>query len=131
MSRKTEICDIELDDEICFEDEQKDEVFKNLSLALVNEKRLLNRFYEFCDEYTNFDFDESGINFDDASELTRKAKKIGDLLLHNIEASLLYKFDNIKYNIEKYTLTVNFELNNYKYNVNIKVMNGSFNLEVL
>ena len=130
MSRRTEICDIELDDELDFENEQRDEIFSDLSFALQEEKRLLKRFYDFCEEYTTFDYDESGINFDEAKEFNRKANKIRDLILSNIEAKLLCKLDNIDSNTEKKTITANCKINENKYHAIIEVMNDSFNLEL-
>ena len=93
MSRATDIIDEELlDDDM---DTLKDEVFSQLSATLIEEKRLIKRFYDFCDEYNNFEFDEMGLNMDEADDILRKTNKIRDLFLSNIEEKLLFIFNNV------------------------------------
>jgi len=131
MSRQTEISDLEIDDPISTEEEERERVFQEISFALIAQKRLMKRFYYFCEEYVNFEFDESGINFDEASELKRKAEKIRDLIFHNIESMLAYNLENINSNVEQSIITMNFKTEENTYNITIEVLNNSFNLEVL
>lgn len=121
MSRETQIVDEEL----------IDEVFSNLSKALKDEKRLLKRFYEFCDEYEEFDYDESGINMDEAKDLLRKADKIRDLILSNIQEKLTYHFSNIKTQTSSKTFVAKVKADDEEYTMIVEVMQDSFNLEIM
>jgi len=125
-SRRTEINDCELEDT----EEFRDEIFLKLSDALLDEKRLLKRFYEFCENYNNFEFDEMGINMDESDDLVRKANKIRDLILSKIEDKLLYIFDSVKSDILTKSISLNLDLKEASYKVIIEVQNDSFNLEL-
>lgn len=126
-SRRTEIVEYEIDDL----EELRDEVFSKLSDALIGEKRLLKRFYDFCEEYNNFDFDELGINIDESEDLLRKANKIRDLFLFNIEEKLLYIFDNITTNTSTRMISLDLDTKESSYKVIIEVKSDNFNLELL
>lgn len=129
MSRQTQIVDEEiLDDE---NELIKDEVFSKLSYALIEEKRLISRFYNFCDEYNNFEFDEMGINMDESDDVLRKANKIRDLFLSNIESKLLYIFENVESNTLTKIITLDLDNKEDNYKVIIEIMSDSFNLEIL
>jgi len=127
MSRSTEIVDEELVDDI---DTLKEEVFSQLSASLIEEKRLLKRFYDFCDEYNNFEFDEMGINMDESDDVLRKTNKIRDLFLSNIEEKLLYIFNNVESNTLTRTITLDLDTKEDSFKVIIEVMSDSFNLEL-
>jgi len=127
MSRSTEIVDEELIDDI---DTLKEEVFSQLSASLIEEKRLLKRFYDFCDEYNNFEFDEMGINMDESDDVLRKTNKIRDLFLSNIEENLLYIFNNVESNTLTRVITFDLDAKEDSFKVIIEVMSDSFNLEL-
>lgn len=127
MSRSTEIVDEELVDDI---DTLKEEVFSQLSASLIEEKRLLKRFYDFCDEYNNFEFDEMGINMDESDDVLRKTNKIRDLFLSNIEENLLYIFNNVESNTLTRVITFDLDAKEDSFKVIIEVMSDSFNLEL-
>jgi len=126
-SRQTEISDCEIVDI----EEYRDEVFSKLSDALLEEKRLMKRFYDFCEEYNNFEFDEMGINMDGADDLSRKANKIRDLLLSNVEDKLLYIFDNVESNILQKSICVDLDLPETCYKLTLEIKYDSFNLEIV
>lgn len=125
-SRRTEIIDCEIDDV----EEFRDEVFSKLSSALLEEKRLMRRFYDFCEEYNNFEFDEMGINMDESNDLLRKINKIRDLFLSNIEDKTLYLFDDVESGTLTKTITMDLDVKEISFKVIIKVMSDSFNLEL-
>ena len=128
MSRATDIIDEELlDDDM---DTLKDEVFSQLSATLIEEKRLIKRFYDFCDEYNNFEFDEMGLNMDEADDILRKTNKIRDLFLSNIEEKLLFIFNNVESNTLTRIITLDLDTKENNFKVVIEVMSDSFNLEL-
>lgn len=100
-----------------------DEIFEELKSSLSTQERLLKRFYDFCIEYFNFEFDELGINADEAENIKRKALKIKDKIIQEINNSKNYKiidnsaniFENkvkliLQYNINESKKTVKFEI---------------------
>jgi len=123
-SRQTEIDDYEIDDN----EELEDEIFSNLSTCLIEEKRLLKRFYDFCEEYNNFEFDEMGINMNEADDILRKSNKIRDLILSNIEEKSAYIFNDIQSDIVSKSFSMDIGLQQDSYQVIIEVQSDSFNL---
>ena len=126
-SRLTNIVDCEIVDF----DELRDELFDELSTALVDEKRLMKRFYDFCEDYNNFEFDEMGINMNEADEVLRKADKIRSRFLTNIEDKLFCSFSNVETTVLIQSISMNLTSKDINYKVTIKVMADSFSLEVL
>ena len=131
--RKSEIIeDIESNEEIIDpRDELKDEVFENLKLAIIDEKRLLGRFYEFSCEHANFEYDEMGMNMEEGDEVLRKTDKIRDKLLNNLQEKLLYIFDNIETNTLTSIITFDLDAKEFQYKVVLEVLEDSFNLEIV
>jgi len=127
MSRRTSIVEEELLDEENFENE----VFEILTIALKEEQRLLKRFYYFCDEYENFDYDESGINMDESKDLLRKSHKIKDLILSNIEENVACVFSSAEIETQSKIIKAILNIKNNLYVINIEIMNDSFNLELI
>ncbi len=123
-SRRTEINDCEIDDI----EEFREDLFSKLSDVLLEEKRLMKRFFDFCEEYNNFEFDEMGLNMDGADDILRKANKICNLILSNIEEKLLYDFDNIELQVLSKSFTMDINIQEKSYQVIVEVKNDSFNL---
>ncbi len=95
MNRKTEIIDDEiLEDEVI--DEIQDEIFEKLKDLLIQENRLVQKFYNFCEEFNHFAYDEMGMNVEEADDILRKANIIRDKLLNTLMELSSYKFINIK-----------------------------------
>ena len=127
MSRRTAIVDEEL-----FEDENfEEEVFTIISAAFKDEQRLLKRFYDFCGEYVNFEYDESGNNIDQSNDIVRKINKIRDLILSNIEEKLTCRFDNTDSNIQEKVIKSDISIQNAQYTITIRVLIDGFHLELL
>ena len=59
----------------------------------MKRKDLLKDFTIFVMNIINFEFDEMGINMDEADDILRKTNKIRDLFLSNIEEKLLCIFE--------------------------------------
>ncbi|MEA2050434.1 MAG: hypothetical protein U9O56_06875 [Campylobacterota bacterium] len=112
-------------------DIKKDEVFVELKNALIDEKRLLGRFIDFNSQYTYFEYDEMGINMEEADEVLVRANKIRDKLLLNIEQKLLYIFENVESNTITNIITLKLDTKEYQYNVIIEVLNDGLNLEIV
>lgn len=125
--RKTQIVNEEIEEN----DQLKDEVFEKLKKALIEQKRLLGRFYEFSTEHGEFEYDELGENMEEGDELLRRADKIRDKILDQIEQELLYIFENRDTNSMTNIISFDLDAKQNKYRVVIEVSKNSFDLEVV
>jgi len=131
-NRKTEIIEEEIED---FEEattSKRDEVFEQFKLALLNEDptRILGKFYNYCHEYTNFEFDESAMNMDEADDVLRKVNILRDKLLESLEEILSYRFEDIKTNTLEFQISFTTTIEDNKYTIIIEVFPDSFDLEI-
>lgn len=122
-----DIEDIE-DEEII--DELQDEIFDKLKLALIEEARLVKRFYDFCLEFNNFEYDEMGMNMEEADEVLARANKIRDKLLINLTEHSAYKLSNIKTDEVYYKIIFDIIIEEDKKHCIIEADIDSFDLEV-
>ncbi len=129
--RRTTIVDEEIAD--LEENSKRDEIFEHFKLALLNEDptRLLGKFYNYCDEYVNFEFDESALNMDEAESVLRKTNILRDKLLTALEEILSYKFENIKTDTPKFQISFTTTIEDTKYTICIEVFPDSFDLEII
>jgi len=109
----------------------KDEVFENLKESFIKEKRLLKRFYDFCEDYNFFEYDEMGMNMEDGETALRFVNKINEKILNNIQNDLSYKFKNIEVDTFKYKVSFILEIEQYKFTIVLEVLTDSFNLEIV
>jgi len=127
MSRITDIEEMELEEK----EDVRDDIFSQLSDTLLSEKRLLKRFFEFCEQYNNFEYDEMGINMEESEMVLKRVIKIRDLLLLNIENKLSYSFDNVDTEVLTKCMTMEVVRDEIKYKIIIQVMPDSFHLELV
>lgn len=111
--------------------EIREKLFEDLKQALIEEKRLLGRFYEFCYEHNYFEYDGSGINDEEAYEFLRKANKIRDKLLNNISQNHLYIFEDIQTNSTNNLITAQFVAKEGSFKMVLEVMKEGFHLELV
>jgi len=126
--RNTQIVEEEI--EINRRDELKDEIFENLKNQLLEEKRLVGRFYEFSNAHGEFEYDELGVNHAEADDILRKANKIRDKFLTQIELNLMYVFENVDTNSLTNIISFDLEVEGERFRVVIEVFENSFDLEV-
>ena len=127
IERKTEVAE-DIEEEIV--DELQDEIFDKLKDALVGEARLVKRFYDFCLEHNSFEFDEMGMNMEEAEEVLDRANKIRDKLLANIENLTLYKFSSVKTDEVYCKILFDIIVEEESRHCIIEADNDSFDLEV-
>lgn len=134
-NRRSEIVDEELDcpiEEVIDPKEiVRDEIFEKLKLALLEESRLLKRFIGFCQEYVDFEYDESACNMDDADLVLVRADKIRDLILNNLSNSSSYSFLDIQTNPHNNSISFFIKIEEFHFKIIIEVFQDSFDLEIV
>ena len=128
--RVTDIVEEEIIENIDKNEEHRNEVFENLKIALIEQKRLLARFCTFCEEHNNFEYDEMGMNMEEGEDILRMTNKIRDKFLASIEEKLLYIFQNVETNTLTHIVSFDLDAKENQYKVVIEVLEDSFNLEV-
>lgn len=132
-NRQTQIIEEEIED---FEEKRasrRDEIFEQFKEVLLDtdSTRLLGKFYHYCDEYVNFEFDESAMNMDEADDILRKTNILRDKLLTSLEQTLSYTFENVKTDTKNYQISFIFTFEDIKYKIIIEVFEDSFDLEIV
>jgi len=132
-NRQTQIIEEEIED---FDDTislKRDEIFEQFKLALLDtdSTRLLGKFYNYCDQYVNFEFDESAMNMDEADDVLRKVNILRDKLLTSLEQSLNYTFENVKTDTKNFQISFILTLEDVKYKIILEVFEDSFDLEIV
>ncbi|MEA3512604.1 MAG: hypothetical protein U9R37_03285 [Campylobacterota bacterium] len=117
--------------EIDPKEEKREEVFEKLKYEFIEEQRLIGRFYDFCSQYHNFEYDEMGINMEEGEDILRKTNVIKDKILNRASEKLLYIFENVEINTIANIISFDLDTKEYQYKVVLEVMSDSFNLEVI
>ncbi|MBD3841466.1 MAG: hypothetical protein IE909_06200 [Campylobacterales bacterium] len=108
----------------------KNDLFEKLKLELLNQARLLKRFYQFCEEHSNFEYDESGINDDEGDDILRKANKIRDKIFFEISESMLCIFESLQTNSMSSMITGVVDTKEYQFRFVVEVFEEGFHLEI-
>lgn len=111
-----------------------DEIFEDLKLALLDQTRLLKRFYGYCLAYQDFEFDEMGLNIEEADNEKRKALKIHDKLIEELNKVIKHPIDQTSPDILKnmINLVIKYNINESKKIVEfvLSIEEDSFILEI-
>ena len=128
----TENTDVQSEDEgIDPKEEVREEVFENLKNGFMEQRRLLGRFLEFSEEHAESEFDEMGSNAEECAELLRRADKIRDKILSEIEQKYFYIFENVETNTLLNMIIFYLDAMEYQFKVILEVEKDGFNLEVV
>ena len=119
------------ENKINLREKQREKLFNKLKDNFIQGHRLLKRFYDFSSMYENFEYDEQGLNMDDADDVLRKANKIRDKFLDNIANKLDMKFEQIVSNTLLNTISFELTKETNQFKINLELLEDSFNLEVL
>ena len=129
-NRTTQIVDEELEEDLDPREVLRDEIFEKFKLALLDEDRLLQKFYKFCDVYSEFEFDESGFNMEESEDILKRAHKIKEKLLISLEEKLSLNFENIQ--IDSLNIQIEFttKVEDDTFKIIIDIFEDSFDLEI-
>ncbi len=110
-------------------------IFEELKELLLDQQRLISRFYQFCSAYQNFEFDEMGLNMEEADEEKRKALKIKDKLISDINEKFQYTIKSNSADILNNTIQLDIEFEDesetklLKYNITVE--EDGFSIEIV
>ena len=128
----TENTDVQSEDEGTDpKEEVREEVFENLKNGFMEQRRLLGRFLEFSEEHAESEFDEMGSSAEESAELLRRADKIRDKILTQIEQKYFYIFENVETNTLLNMIIFYLDAMEYQFKVILEVEKDGFNLEVV
>ncbi len=121
----------DLQEEIDPKEAAREEVFENLKNGFMEQRRLLGRFLEFSEEHAESEFDEMGASQEESAEILRRADKIRDKILVELEQKYLYIFENIETNTLLNMIIFYVDSMQYRFKVILEVEKDGFNLEVI
>jgi len=132
-ARQSEIIEIDEEQEEIIDpkDQLRDEIFEKLKLSFIEEVRLLKRFYDFCEEYANFEYDESAFNMDEADAVLNRANKIRDKIINSVSEQSSYTFENPQTITDTNIMTFFLNIEEYRFKIIVEVSEDSFDLEVI
>jgi len=71
--------------------------FEEVKALFIEQDRLIGRFVDFANEFISFEYDTTGINFDEAEDIERKAEIIANKIFGEINlAQDFYKFEVVE-----------------------------------
>jgi hypothetical protein len=108
----------------------QEELFDILKIQFIKENRLLKRYYEFCVEYQNYEYDEMGMNMEDGEDLMRKAIKIRTKFMKNIQDDTDLEFSNITTDTVNNRLGFNIIKDDDTFEIKLDLFEDSFDLEI-
>ncbi|MEA1914878.1 MAG: hypothetical protein U9N30_06145 [Campylobacterota bacterium] len=82
----------------------ENELYEKVEEAFVEESRLVERLNTFMHEYNDFEYDEMGMNMEEADEVKARLNKIHDKLLNNVNEHLDFPLDSMHIDIVFHTV---------------------------
>lgn len=108
----------------------RDEVFESFKKELLENKTILEKFLRYSKEHNSLEFTEFS-EPEEIEESLRKANKLRDKLLKNIEQKYDYILESSNTNTTIDMITAQIDTQGYQYKVVIEALDEGFNLEVL
>ncbi len=119
------------------------ELYEKIEDAFVSEAKLVKKLNLFMYEYNNFEYDEMGINMDEADDVKARIEKIQKKLMNNVNSKLDTTLDtksiDIVFHKVNLSTTIDEEIKNdeedvqiiqKEFNFAIIVDNDGFELEI-
>lgn len=119
--------EVEIDPRI----EKRDQLFENVKNELLEQDRLLKKFFDHSDEHCEFDYEEMGLSFEEEEDLIRRANKLKDKILDNIEEKLEIECLDRKIDTLHNMIITDTSFEEEKFRVIIEVFEDSFDLEIV
>ncbi len=109
----------------------RDKFFENVKNELLEQDRLLKKFFDHSDEHCEFDYEEMGLSFEEEEDLIRRANKLKDKILDNIEEKLDIKCGERKIDTLHNMIITDSSFEEENFRIVIEVFEDSFDLEII
>lgn len=105
--------------------------FEDVKTLFIEQDRLIGRFVDFANEFISFEYDTTGINFDEAEDIERKAEIIANKIFSEINlAQELYKFEVIEIITKTRKIVFKFKNEDLEFTGDIVLDKDGFELEI-
>lgn len=105
------------------------EIYNNIKETFLEEARLIGRLDHFFNEFIDFEFDEMGINYEEVDEIAKKAQKINDKLIKNINEKTSLNITTKRVDIENRKVEYRVEFEEEESDFAILIENDGFTIE--
>lgn len=109
----------------------RDNFFEQIKNELLNQERLLKKFFAHSDDHCEFDFEVMGLSFEEEEELVRRIHILKNKILDNLETELTIKCTDRKVDTLHNMIICDSEFEENKFRIVIEVFEDSFDLEVV
>jgi len=123
----TEVEEVEVDPRV----EKRDQFFEEIKNVLLDQDRLLTKFYAHSDEHCEFDYEEMGLSFEEEEDHMRRTNKLKDKILDSLEEKIETKCNNRTIDTLHNMIICDAPYQEESYRVVIEVFSDSFDLEIV
>ena len=125
--QEEEVVEEEIDPRI----EKRDQFFEEVKNVLLEQDRLLTKFFAHSDEHCEFDYEEMGLSFEEEEDHLRRTNKLKDKILDQLEENIETKCTNRTIDTLHNMILCEAPFQEEKFKVVIEVFEDSFDLEIV
>ena len=111
--------------------EKRDQFFEEIKSVLLEQDRLLKKFFDHSDEHCEFDYEEMGLSFEEEEDHIRRTNKLKDKILNSLEEKIETKCNNRTIDTLHNMIICDAPYQEESFRVVIEVFSDSFDLEVV
>jgi len=111
--------------------EKRDQLFEDIKNTLLNQDRLLTKFFAHSDEHCEFDYEEMGLSFEEEEDHLRRTNKLKDKILDSLEENIEIKCINRTIDTLHNMIICDTSYNEESFRIVLEVFEDSFNLEIV
>ena len=119
--------EIEIDPRV----EKRDQFFEEIKNVLLEQDRLLKKFFAHSDEHCEFDYEEMGLSFEEEEEHLKRTNKLKDKILNTLEENTETECSNRTIDTLHNMIICDAPYQEEKFRVVIEVFEDSFDLEII
>jgi len=111
--------------------EKRDQLFEDVKNVLLNQDRILKKFFLHSDEHCEFDYEEMGLSFEEEEEHLRRTNKLKDKILDNLETDLSIQCKNREIDTLHNMIICDSSFEEETFRIVLEVYEDSFDLEII
>ena len=123
--------DVAVEEKIDPRVEKRDQFFEEIKTVLLEQDRLLTKFFAHSDEHCEFDYEEMGLSFEEEEDHLRRTNKLKDKILDQLDATIETKCTNRTIDTLHNMILCEAPFQEENFKVVIEVFEDSFDLEVV